>query len=82
MGSPPTYDVVVAMWTHEEGRSDLSLELDLRLDGDPGSEAAQAVGVGRRGLLVDDLARMGHVPRFGVRRGRTEPNEVRPRRRS
>jgi hypothetical protein len=33
-GSQPTYDVVVAMWTHEEGRSDLSLDVDLRLDGD------------------------------------------------
>ena len=33
-GSQPAYDVVVAMWTHEEGRSDLSLEVDVRLDGD------------------------------------------------
>jgi hypothetical protein len=31
--SRPRYDVVVAMWTREEGRSDLSLEVDLCSDG-------------------------------------------------
>ncbi len=32
--SRPTYDVVVGMWTEEEGRSDLSLVVDVSLEGD------------------------------------------------